>query len=328
MNKDVESLIRRMHSGKPEGKRLSAAVCIEAIKKKYGDKFAGVDWEKALVEGQTLLDQLDDPSQKRNDKFISSSSSSDEGDESEEEDNSSSSGDEGSDPTMEGDEEGEDDDDAPSSKRLKKDTTPRRDPNTKEIVFPDVKAFRPNLTPEEVLRGGAFGGGYFRDIHSSVTGKSYTSPWKELPAAWLTGLNIPQMVARRTYAPSINKFRVNCGYKEGSDDAFGLEAWEKSGWIMAQDPYGWFQWYCRFYEGRRSPDDKRQIQRWCACAGPTGRWRNNLIGKVLQKANNTVPYADPKISPVVRQTLWHWGYQLTERDVASSLEARAKRTKA
>ena len=58
-----------------------------------------------------------------------------------------------------------------------------------------------------------------------------------------------------------------------------LEEWESSGWMHKQDPYGWFQWYCRFYQGRRTKDDVRQVGRWSKCAGPKGRWKNNLISK-------------------------------------------------
>ena len=87
--------------------------------------------------------------------------------------------------------------------------------------------------------------------------------------------------------------------------------WEESGWIKAQDPYGWFQWYCRFYRGRRSPDDDRQIQRWLNCAGPKGRWKNNLIGKCVRQEKE---WHNKAVSPVVRQTLQHWAYVLNEHD--------------
>jgi len=208
-------------------------------------------------------------------------------------------------------------DGSPSSGRMG--LLPKRDTKTQQLVFSDVPEFRPNLTPAEVLRGGAWGGGYFRPIRSSVTGKSHKDAWKELPTEWLKGLDIQTLIASPTYNPQVNKFGVDCGYKASAEDTFGLRAWEQSGWIKAQDPYGWFQWYCRFYQGRRSTDDPRQIQRWCSLAGPRGRFRNNLIGKVLAKGlskkASSAPFEDPSISPVIRQTLWHWGYVLTDRDV-------------
>ena len=131
------------------------------------------------------------------------------------------------------------------------------------LVFKDHPEFTPNLTPAEVLQAGAFGGGYFRTIKSGVTGKTYVDAWKEFPAEWFAGLNIKQQVASPNYDPSVNKFGVKCGQ--------GLLEWEASGWIAAQDPFGWFHWYCRFYLGRRSEDDARQISRWVGIAGPKGR---------------------------------------------------------
>merc|ERR1711879_509943 len=102
---------------------------------------------------------------------------------------------------------------------------------------------------------------------------------------------------------SVNRYGAKCGQT--------LEAWEGSGWIHKQDPYGWFQWYCRFYRGRRSDDDVRQINRFLNCAGPKGRWKNNLCRKVM---NAGKMFDDSSVSPVVRQTLLHWAYELTEED--------------
>ncbi|KAK6187407.1 hypothetical protein SNE40_005444 [Patella caerulea] len=185
--------------------------------------------------------------------------------------------------------------------------------NKGELIFEDFKEFRPNLTPKEVLQAGSFGGTYFRPIKSSVTGKKYSSEvWKELPSDWLKSLNIGSQVACSKYDESVNKYGVKCG---GS-----LEMWESSGWIHKQDPYGWFQWYCRFYQGRRTPDDERQIGRWLRCAGKTGRWKNNLISKCV---NSGCGYDNVGVSPVVRQTLLHWGYTLTKED----FDAEAKRLK-
>lgn len=172
-----------------------------------------------------------------------------------------------------------------------------------ELLFEDCPELRPNMTPKEVLQAGSFGGTYFRPIKSGVTGKSYSGVWRDLPEDWLVGLNVPRQVASSVYHESVNTYKVKCG---GS-----LEMWESSGWIHKQDPYGWFQWYCRFYQGRRTPDDERQIGRWLRCAGPTGRWKNNLISKCVRSGCGYDNYA---VSPVVRQTLQHWGYKLTEED--------------
>ncbi|TRY80976.1 hypothetical protein TCAL_02966 [Tigriopus californicus] len=173
-----------------------------------------------------------------------------------------------------------------------------------QLEFEGFPMFRPNRTPAQVLQAGSFGGTYFRPIYSSVTGEKYgASVWQELPDHWLTGLNVKTQVASSIYDAQVNKYKAKCG---GS-----LEMWESSGWIKAQDPYGWFQWYCRFYQGRRTEDDERQISRWSNCAGEKGRWKNNLITKVVKAG---AKFDNPVISPVVRQTLLHWAYELTEED--------------
>jgi 1-acyl-sn-glycerol-3-phosphate acyltransferase len=80
--------------------------------------------------------------------------------------------------------------------------------------------------------------------------------------------------------------------------------WEDSGWITKIDPYGWFMWYCRFYLGRRSSDDDRQIGRGNGVFGPSGRWRKNLINKVVASGKKSeVGCEDAAISPVIRQLL-------------------------
>ena len=58
---------------------------------------------------------------------------------------------------------------------------------------------------------------------------------------------------------------------------------ESNGWIVEQDPYGWFQWYCRFYRGRRSEDDQRQIDRWKNLTGPKGRFRRRIVNMIKKK---------------------------------------------
>lgn len=180
-----------------------------------------------------------------------------------------------------------------------------------EIIFADFPDFRPNLTPREIFQLGAFGGGYYRNIYSTVTKKTYSNQWSEFPDSWWKGLDKKTYLASQTYNKNINRYGVNCGAKLDKNDTFGLQFWEHKGWIEAQDPYGWVQWYCRFYSGRRSPDDERQINRWKGITGISGRFRNQLIG-LCSKAG--AAYNDETISPVIRQVLLHWGYQLTKRD--------------
>ena len=173
-------------------------------------------------------------------------------------------------------------------------------------TFKDYPEFKPNLSPHEILKMGAFGGTYFRPIYSSVTKKHYKSEdvIEEYPKSWFKGIDIEKMVISPKYDKKINKYGVKCG----SD----LEDWEKSGWMDKQDPYGWFQWYCRFYMGRRTDDDKRQIKRWLALTGPKGRFKNRLLNMIKKKDGK---YDDESISPVIRQTLLHWGYQITPGDL-------------
>ena len=67
-------------------------------------------------------------------------------------------------------------------------------------------------------------------------------------------------------------------------------------------------WYSNFYNGRRCPDDERQISRWKGIA----RFKHNLINQILKSKTKNIN--DPKISPKIRQVLQHWGYQLTKKD--------------
>ena len=120
-----------------------------------------------------------------------------------------------------------------------------------------LKDFLPNSTPDGVLSTGSFGGTYFRPIISAVTNISYKSDdvlRDTLPKAWIEGLPKKTYLTSKTYQTNINKYGVKCG------GCLGM--WESSGWIVDSDPYGWFQWYCRFYQGRRCSDDSRQISRW------------------------------------------------------------------
>ena len=172
--------------------------------------------------------------------------------------------------------------------------------------FSDYPEFTPNVSPKQVFQCGSFGGTYYRDIDSSITGKSYKGKKviQEFPKSWFQGLDIETMVISPKYDKKINKYGVKCGSS--------LEDWEDNGWIVKQDPYGWFQWYCRFYRGRRTSDDQRQIDRWLKLAGPNGRFRKRLIN-MIKKKNTKVN--DFSVSPVIRQVLLHWGYELTSKDL-------------
>lgn len=170
------------------------------------------------------------------------------------------------------------------------------------IVFADRPEFTPNLTPRQIFEQGAFGGSYWRKLHSAVTKLVYENMWVEIPDLQLMVMNDPtkrQLLDSPVQNSMVNKY----GVKAGSD----LEEWESKGWIVAQDPYGWVQWYCRFYYGRRSPDDARQIDRWLKFAGPRGRFRRNLINQVV---NRHTTYDDRSVSPVIRQGLHQWAYCL------------------
>ena len=101
--------------------------------------------------------------------------------------------------------------------------------------------FTPDLTPEQMLRLGVFGGKYLNDCR------------REFPARWF---------AKAKLSPERKNPKLNCF---GVNASQSLAVWRRSGWIRPQDPRGWFQWYCRYYMGRRLPDeDHRQIKRWKA----------------------------------------------------------------
>jgi len=161
-----------------------------------------------------------------------------------------------------------------------------------------------NLTPQQVLTMGSFGGTYFRPIHSAVLDANCDTP----KYAWLR--SIPRkLYAGTVYDASLNKYGVKCGTS--------LEFWESQGWITKYDPYGWFQWYCEYSNGRRCPDDARQIKRWQNTAGPNSRFRKRLVNMVKAKYGESPSKQqidDVSISPKIRQTLQHWGVAITPVD--------------
>jgi hypothetical protein len=98
-------------------------------------------------------------------------------------------------------------------------------------------AFQPELTPRQMLRLGVFGGKYMTDTR------------KEFPKSWFTGAKL----SPRRRAPSLNFF--------GVDASQPLSVCRHRGWLQPDDPRGWFQWYCRYTMGRRTPpEDRREIK--------------------------------------------------------------------
>ena len=111
--------------------------------------------------------------------------------------------------------------------------------------------FFPNKTPLEIIKEGVFGGTYFRDIQSDINKKWYKSSWKEF--VHLKNIDA-KFYALDYYGVNANKYGVKYGTS--------LRFWESKCWIIKIGPYGWFQWYFRYWLGRRLKDDERKINRW------------------------------------------------------------------
>jgi hypothetical protein len=168
------------------------------------------------------------------------------------------------------------------------------------IVFKDYPEFRPNVTPEQMFKMGVFGGSYWRKIYSGVLGRDLHNHHKKFH--WDINENL---LTRDQPDIKLNKFKVHAGSS--------LADWESKGWIKAQDPYGWVEWYSHFTEGRRTADDRRQIDRWLKFAGPKGRFFVRVVN-MHKKAHKKHP--DPSISPVIQQGLLQWGKLLSDSDLA------------
>ena len=136
----------------------------------------------------------------------------------------------------------------------------------------------------------------------------------DLPRSWYSNLDISRYLTNPEYDAEVNKYGVKCGQS--------IEEWEAAGWIdHGVDPRGWFQWYCRFYLGRRLDDgeDERQVGRWERCVGRKGRWRRVLLKKYVREGvRECFDYGDGdeggeggmgEVSPVVHQTCFQWGYE-------------------
>jgi hypothetical protein len=132
--------------------------------------------------------------------------------------------------------------------------------------------FAPQLTPPQMLRLGVFGGKYMTDCR------------REFPGAWFEKARL----CTERHDPALNYFKVNASQS--------LAVWRRNNWLRPQDPRGWFQWYCRYYMGRRGPDDARQIARWRAIARHVGQIRKHCEP------------GDRECRPRQRQALLHWAY--------------------
>lgn len=139
-----------------------------------------------------------------------------------------------------------------------------------ENFHPD---FKPELTPKELLELGVFGGKYLTDCSN------------EFPSDWFDHAKLSPEGKDIT----LNFFQV--------DASLPLKHWQEKGWIHPADPRGWFQWYCRYYYGRRLPDeDLRQIKRWKAIYRHAGAIKKNCLP------------GDLNCRKKQRQALLHWAY--------------------
>ena len=132
--------------------------------------------------------------------------------------------------------------------------------------------FKPQLTPKQMLQMGVFGGKYMTDCQ------------EEFPEDWFTNAKL----CHERHDPKLNFFGVNASQP--------LSIWREKGWIYNEDPRGWFQWFCRYYMGRRCFDDERQISRWKA-----------MVRHVAQIKKNCEK-GDLSCRPKQRQALLNWAY--------------------
>jgi hypothetical protein len=138
--------------------------------------------------------------------------------------------------------------------------------------------FRPELTPKEMFELGVFGGKYMTDCI------------EEFPPSWFTHAKL---------SPDKKDHKLNYF---GVDASQALSVWREKGWIHPDDPRGWFQWYCRYYMGRRVPEeDARQIKRW-----------KMMSRHIAQVTRNCRP-GDVFCRPRQRQALLHWAYDMRMR---------------
>jgi hypothetical protein len=147
---------------------------------------------------------------------------------------------------------------------------------TYQLTEPEGKNFgadfKPELTPAQMLELGVFGAHYFEGEHD------------EYPTAWFERAKLSDV-----HDPEQNYFAIDASQTR--------EEWQRKGWMYDDDPRGWFQWYCRYYLGRRIPDeDARQIRRW--------RQITRHIGQIKAFCQP----GDMLCRRRQRQALLHWAY--------------------
>ena len=139
------------------------------------------------------------------------------------------------------------------------------------------KDFKPDLTPKEMLELGVFGGKYMTDCAEPKN--------TEYPREWFVNAKL----CKEKHDANLNLFKVNASQP--------LSVWRKNGWIYKEDPRGWFEWYCRYYMGRRIADeDLRQIKRWKA------------ITRHIAQIGKNCTAGDLNCRRKQRQAVLHWAY--------------------
>ncbi|KAK4942335.1 hypothetical protein LTR10_017942 [Elasticomyces elasticus] len=162
--------------------------------------------------------------------------------------------------------------------------------------FESHPTFTPNISPLSILLEGAFGGSFFAPWYSRTLHLTLQDDYLlTLPESWRAELHPPtKYIVSPTYDPSLNKYGVQCGQTQSE--------WEAAGWLnFDHDPRGWFEWYIRFWLGRRCDDDERQVGRWQRCVGPKGRWKRMLLKKYVEYGVRSIFDDDDDADREVRQ---------------------------
>ncbi len=132
--------------------------------------------------------------------------------------------------------------------------------------------FKPELTPKQMLQLGVFGGKYMTDCE------------EEFPKDWY----VKAKLCKEKHDPELNFFKMNASQP--------LKVWREKGWIYEDDPRGWFQWYCRYFMGRRHEEDEKQIKRWKAIRRHIAQLKKNCKKK------------DYDCRRKQRQAVLHWAH--------------------